>query len=142
MDNNQIKLFVATYIKEPSLESNPRLALELDAFIHALTVQSEKHGVQLTPEKVKQAWANWKQERFEYVAHVQTYATENKQRLVTLTSNRLKATEPDLAKSPRLADTAKNFIQTYAQRLEHLSKEPLPEHIDTAWKDWKKGIQF
>jgi hypothetical protein len=144
MDANQLKLYIEQNIKlqEPGIEANPRLALELGYFTEALIRQLDDLDRAPTPDQIGRAWDRWKLERFHYVEHVKTYSVENSQRLQDLAAKRVIETQPDLPNDPQLAHEAHLFKQAYARQLEHLSKQPLPEHIDMAWLAWKRGYRF
>lgn len=140
MDENQIKLYIEQNIKpqEPNLDTNPRLALEFSHFISSICLQSSTLNRVPTHEQIHQAWENWKLERFTYIEHTKVFTKENKERLTSLAANRVAQIEKD----PRYAQEINDFAVAFANRLQHLAKEPLPEHIDTAWKSWQRGYHY
>jgi hypothetical protein len=143
MDNNQIKLYIEHNIKskEPGLESDPRLAFELKQFTEALCSRSGQLAAP-TPQQIEQAWERWKLERFHYVQHVQTYAKENAVNLEKFAEEQILLAHPKAKEDSRLAHEIGEFKKNYATRLEHLGKQPLPEHVLMAWKAWLTGFRF
>jgi hypothetical protein len=140
MDNNQIKLYVEQNIKsqEPGLGSDPRLALELSHFTASLCLQAQTLNRVPTHEQILQAWKNWKLERITYVEHVRSFTGGNKERLTSMAAERVIKIETD----QRFQQEIPAFATAFANRLQHLAKEPLPEHIDRAWESWKKGYHY
>lgn len=138
MDAQQIKLYVVTNISSKENLNDRRVALELDHFIDALCNQL----INLTPQQIEQAWQNWKLERFQYIQQAKGFTLENKTSLVKLANDWLNKNVPNRHTDRRLSEESKNFVEAYALKMENLSIEPLPEHIDMAWSNWLKGFRY
>jgi hypothetical protein len=140
MDNNQINLYIEQNIKpqEPGLGTDPHLALELSHFTASLCLQAQTLNRVPTHEQIVQAWNNWKLERITYIEHIRSLTAENKERLTSMAADRVAKIETD----QRFQQEIPAFATAFANRLQHLAKEPLPEHIDRAWESWKKGYHY
>jgi hypothetical protein len=142
MDAQQIKLYVVTNISSKENLDDRRVALELDHFIDALQNQLINFHRDFTPEQIEQAWQNWKLERFQYIQQAKGFTLENKASLLKLTNDWLNKNVPNRHTDRRLSEESKTFAEAYALKMENLSIEPLPEHIDIAWSNWLKGFRY
>jgi hypothetical protein len=143
MDNNQIKVYIEHNIKskEPGLESHPRLAFELVQFTEALCNRTQPLEPP-SPQQIETAWERWKLERLHYVQHVQTYAKDNANALEIFAEEQVVVARPNVKDDSRLAHELGLFKKNYAARLEHLGKQPMPEHVLIAWDAWLQGFHF
>jgi hypothetical protein len=136
MDANQIELFVNTYIRPGEGGDNPRLSLELDHFIKAL----QECRKEITPVIIKQAWGNWKTERFEYINNMREHQQKNIPYLQKLAYDYVSKQESNLTE--QLESEARIFSEAFGRQLQFIARQPSEEQIASAWQSWKKGYRY